>query len=1040
MYRYTLSDDPLAVGKSPNHLLLWRQHEGTIEYLVNWAYVQGRAFSAGVYDHRPLTGGEKTVKTSSRWQGSQIVVLDVDDTSVSLSDIISDPYVMKHAASVFPSSSYTPSKTKAHIIIPLDRFITDLTQYKRVGLQIASNLSFPVDTATLTPSQALYGTVFNQPEMATHVRRLDDGLVLLQEAEPVNVVLALAEYLETNLVVDAASKRREAEHRNSDDDKRRNVILDALKWVLTPEWGEKGRDERLMTIMAAFEGSDSLDIRDAFLDYSSPRWDESSQKETLIAWWERHTPREGGITVSSLFAHAKRNGWLRKSSVDLSNARRINESDLSNWILNVPESRVLLKSATGTGKTQAAIKLIKALQENGDTVRAVFFAPSIKLCYALSNALSNAGVDNTLYIEGGRKTKDSEVLRAATVLVTTLQTFAVKVYTRAEFQHYDLVVIDECDELFSSFMRSGINSAIGSASHVNKTQARRGIDALKYLFETATRILLLDGTMTELSRYLTLKWSGSHSIGVYENMFRRQKASVDFYPTAHHLRDDLVESVKRGKKVVVACDTKAEAQKIEALLVLLKATQKENIIRITGDNAADESVNEFFRDVEAGAKQYQVVIYNSAMGSGVSIVDTVPDVLYLIGTYLTPRKLLQMLNRYRRQVSVKAFISPRDSLYSLPVSERYAQLEDAAKVEAALLGITPVPQEDLAKVVTEAALLVAVDEADQSRSVREFFAALLESDGRLYSIYNPLADPKYRSMYKLAADIVKQQRQEVLSRWRSVPPLRKGEPFPDGMTPEDIAAGLLHGYIDSIFPAHHETKLTDDKVANLALTFGRKRGIISKWARPEEMVTSSMSELMDGRRETIVYRLYAARIELFTTLNILFPDSLEKYSDVELKGNAEAFCKEVRKRQAIYDLIATYECRVAAVERKPDVIKKAVTYARQILKSFGLSVKRDNGKRDGEGGRERQTEVLKLDDLQKVLGLMGIYESVDLSHFNKPAFDAVKIQADVVSKQFSKLSKTERQEIVDTIQSTEVSFFDAVLISDYLGEDDGLYV
>src|SRR5690606_28244964 len=180
-----------------------------------------------------------------------------------------------------------------------------------------------------------------------------------------------------------------------------------------------------------------------------------------------------------------------------------------------------------------------------------------------------------------------------------------------------------------------------------------GMDALAAVFQKAKQVLLLDGTATELSRYVMESWSPRGSTGVYVNTFTRDKAPVTLYSHLAGMRDDIVTQAAEGKRLVIATDTKSEANLIETLLVLSEAAKREEILRVTADTAADHRVNEFFKDVEAGAKQYRIVIYNSAMGSGVSIVDTCPDVLYLISTYLAPRKLLQILNRYRRQSDVR---------------------------------------------------------------------------------------------------------------------------------------------------------------------------------------------------------------------------------------------------------------------------------------------------------------------------------------------------------------------------------------------------
>src|SRR5690554_5945624 len=109
LYNYTKTADPLARGKSPQHLTLWQPAQGTIDDLVQWAYVEGLAFAAGTFDHNaPLQDNEKTHKIARLWRGASLIVLDVDDAQgLTRADILADPAIQRHAGAVFPSSSYS---------------------------------------------------------------------------------------------------------------------------------------------------------------------------------------------------------------------------------------------------------------------------------------------------------------------------------------------------------------------------------------------------------------------------------------------------------------------------------------------------------------------------------------------------------------------------------------------------------------------------------------------------------------------------------------------------------------------------------------------------------------------------------------------------------------------------------------------------------------------------------------------------------------------------------------------------------------------
>lgn len=1036
-YFYTRAADPEARGKTPQHLYKWASAHTTLQALLKWAYVGGYAFATGIFDlDADLIDGEKTHRNARLWLGTEIVLIDIDHTELSLEDIKADPYVKAHAGAVFPSSSHSHYNTKAHILFPLKDRITDARQYKEVVTEIQSKLSFPTDRATLNPTLPTFGTVYTHPEMRDHDKTLDDGLCWInKKCEPLDFHVILAERLargeylpvvdEIEIHKNADLSRRVQNHLSAQTEQQTHVVLDALRFALTDEWGEQDRDERLTLIMAAFHGSNDPRVLDTFITYSSPRWDSSTQKANLVYWWENHKPRAGGLTVATLFALAREQGWLRTSSIELREYEEIEYEEIGDFLIrdDLPD-RLLLKSPTGTGKTNGAIRLLKKL---GEGARAIFFSPSIKLCHALSAELTRSGIDNTLYIDG-TQTKDSETLRRAQVLVTTLQTYAVKAYTAGiKVEEYDLVVLDECDELLSAFVRSGISGKLAPPSHVDKLQARLGIDALANLFKNAKRVFLLDGTMTDLSRYIMKAWAGEHAVGVYVNTYTREKANVTIYGSLQTIRDEIVHNAALNKRLVIACDTKAEAGLIEKLLYITEAAKPEEVIRITGDTAADVRVLSFFDNVEQGASEYRIVIYNSAMGSGVSIINTTPDVLYLIASYLPPRKLLQILNRYRVQKEVRAYVRFSENLYSGGIAERYIQIQDAAQAEEILSGLDRLDREDIAKVVSNAALLVATDEFEQRRSIREFLIQLLKDEGREIS-FHASESVRYEKEVIEAKELIQQAKEEIRSSWRQVAPIKRGQAFPKNMTPEDVARGLLHGYISEIFPEYNETKLEDHEIAKLAINFGKKRGTLKRWLNPDLVMNTTLAEMQDRRKETVAFRLYYIRIELITCLGILFPSLEDKYDDDDIYDRAREFNLSVRERETAFDLIAPLDRKYSIIDHSTDdVVEKAIKFARVILKSIGLGIKRTNGKRVNGESRIRRSRVTHINDLYNFVLLSGIGSVEDVQDFNLARFTQAHLEIQKAMKAYKRFSDNDKNEVAETLNILDsVSFPTAV--------------
>lgn len=1038
-FSFTRNLEPSAIGKNPYALntKLWERTSGTLEDLVKWAYVDGKTFAPGLFDLAPLKPNEDTPRTAERWIGSDIIVVDIDDApGWTFDKIVNLDFNVKYLAAAFPSSRYKPAYIKMHLVYVLSERVTDATQYKEVGRWVASQMGVKVDTSTLTPNQPIYGTFFTEPEMVNRVKSPNDELIYLNDDasfviphEALAARLAQGVYQPnvnpTDLInPDETLNRRVKAHYNATAAARTRVTLEALSYALTPEWGELERQQRLTLLMAAHAASNDYSVRDAFLEYDSPRWNDSSQKLKLAAWWDSHKPKPDGLSVATLFYLARMRGWLKYSNVELSGCKEIYTEEVGDWLEDLDEvpKRLLLKSGTGTGKTQGAIRLLKKL----DVPKSIFFAPSIKLCMALSAELDKAGVENTLYIEKNR-TKNAEVLKSAQVLVTTLQTFATKVLNSGiDLGVYEYVVIDESDELISSFVRSGVGSKIAHASHVTRAQAKSGIEALSKLCKLSKYVLCFDGTATNLSRYILETFSES-KVDVYTNTYTRDKADVTLVPDVQSIRDLIYTHVKAGLRVVVATDTKEEAELVEQLLLMGEVAKRDEVIRITGDTIYDKRVNAFFQDVEEGAKQYRVVIYNSAMGSGVSITETVPDAFMFIGTYLSPRKMIQMINRYRVQSTVFAYIAPRESLYADTVEERYQRLQDAIQHEARLSGLNPVRRTELSNIVTHAALLSAQDEFDQLRSVKDFVVRLLHEDGRdIYHMKKVSLSAETTEALELAKGLLSELDERILEGWRDVPPLGRDAVIPDNYDGEMIAKGVLHNTIVTEVP-DYETKseqlqLSDSELALAVLRFRKHRWTLDRFFKPENLLTFTSAELFDQRRELVTLRLYMARVELIGLLGYLIPDTSKSYSMEDLVGT-EKFLTEVGARLSVYNIVASNHLSYGnVVERNEDDEEIAVSLANGIAKSIGLSLKRKNGKRvDGEV-REREVYLDGVNALLLYLTLRGGFfeeNEVPKLEFEPEKFTQFSKQVKEVSKKFSGLSKEDQQEILRTIDTLD---------------------
>jgi hypothetical protein len=108
----------------------------------------------------------------------------------------------------------------------------------------------------------------------------------------------------------------------------------------------------------------------------------------------------------------------------------------------------------------------------------------------------------------------------------------------------------------------------------------------------------------------------------------------------------ILRDMNAGIKGTAACTCEAEAQKLRRFLIQ-NGFRKKRIAIVTG-GAKDKHIQKLLSDVNQYGKQYDIIIYTSAMGTGVSIEIPEFEFAYLLcSNILTSNESLQMLARNR---------------------------------------------------------------------------------------------------------------------------------------------------------------------------------------------------------------------------------------------------------------------------------------------------------------------------------------------------------------------------------------------------------
>jgi hypothetical protein len=1035
--KLTYSLNKHCIGKEPTKLGLTFQPVTTDlnTFLINH-YLKGQAIAAGVF----LTG----YRNNDNWLYSSMIVIDIDEDLQDIDEVWQQGFVQEYCFAAIPSSSYTPGQKKYHLYFATDTAIQDEKYYRRFVQWVSDKLEATTDAAMVKPAQPCYGTVFTKIKWK---KSLDDGLLKINpDAEPLDyeyIYSEIKQRVADNTPIDtkqflalarahslngAISKRAER-HQEQPIEIRTRVTIDALSYALEG-WGRQEYDLWLAMVMSAYAGSNSLEVVHYIINHPSIIWD-VGEKGRLMRWWYQHKPKGDGYTVATLFLLARRTGWLQKTSIDLTDYQEFHAKDVGQWLLSLPvlPKRALIHSGLGTAKTLGAVEVLKHL----NIPKSIFFAPSIKLCTNLSAVLTARGVENTLYIDRG-VIKDEYDLKNAHVLVTTLQSFANKVIKKdVNMSDYNFVCIDESDELISSFARAETGGTLGFSSHVRRYESQWGFYALEQIFDEVEHIYMLDGTATRISKTLADRFTIlSEPVTVYKNQWRRSKSLVYLLDSIYEARKIAIDAVGAGLKTVIAVDTRKEGRLLYEYFLEFGLVDEDDIILITGETHNQTDIQDFFKDVEAGAASKQVVIYNSAMGSGVSIAATRPAIFVQICAHLSPRKNLQLLNRYRQQSLVYVYTQRGENLYHATADERLETVEAVTDNEKELTGLTYEKRTYIADTIKEIARLSVSDEHEQRRSYRDMYIGLLKSDGRDVSepLQDVMIDDNFKQQFKKAQALIDTYNEQVLIDWRSIDPINRDQPPPPDIPLLDYAKGLLHTRINNTVPDNDDLDIDDYELAKLVNEYGRPVRLVERYLKLEDALKVTLENAQNSRLAMTTYRLYLSRLECISQVGLLFDNSIAEIGLDDL--NPAPFLRAIDLRRQTYDLVARRQSRSYAVVNhkfRTDPENAALSMAKALLKPFGFGLKRGHGKRQ-EGKRARKVKVIGNYEVTTLLRLRG--QEVPYISFDVHRLLDYSTQIKPLTEQFYALDSREQKDVMTRLKEGVLTFEDSIALTDVL--------
>jgi len=609
-----------------------------------------------------------TMKSESRnaknFMGSNLVSIDIDKDR-TISEALSDPFSQKHLSMFYPTASHTEQEHRFRLVFKLPRFIENPTEYKTITR--ALQLKYGGDPNAIDVSRIFYGN--SRASVQTWERSIPEDVL----KNLLSTYTLPQSDGHSNITGDASLISRQT----IDPDKElitksgQRIKLSDVEFntsIYCPNHNDKHP--------SAFANKKSDGGRYVFCSTCKASWHDSDRRKVVEDKYEfvKVMREVTGLTpekridrisdVSQLFDHEK----MESPRIFFSNTKHLELSEIKPGL-------TLIRSPKGSGKTESMVDVVKKaiynkrqltlgdfeeLEPDDESVpqrifeRTKFRVLLIGHRRALIRNLCER-LDLFCYLDDLDKSKFQISESRINHYGVCFDSIEMVSFTS---QPYDLVIVDEVEQVLAHLLSSTVRNPIGF------------FNAFKQLISNAKSVVALDADL-DWTSYLTLSSiraskridSKNNSLTVYINEYKSDGKEIEIYQNKRQLIGALLQDIEQGRKIYFSSNSK---KRIDSTYEAIKKEYPDvTMIKVTSENSNDEDTQTFITNAAFESLKYQVVLASPSIGTGVDI--TFPDdkeifqAVYGIYEPLvnTHTDMDQQLSRVRHPEKVKVWISPR---------------------------------------------------------------------------------------------------------------------------------------------------------------------------------------------------------------------------------------------------------------------------------------------------------------------------------------------------------------------------------------------
>jgi origin of replication binding protein len=566
------------------------------------------------------------------------VAIDSDGT-VPLQDALSDPFIQQYGALWYTTASHgKDGLDHFRVIFVLESPIEKGEQYRTVLAALAAR--FNTDTKIADASRCFFGNRGCAPTILGNILPDVELKALVRQGREADENRRSA--LLSSPITHASEQVKEGSVRSPD------VIPDDLQIRLAH--GGTGIIREIPPRAAVHCPFHDDGHPSAFTLRSKSGYPGLHCSACHQTWWAQRPPQaiydfyHYDAKVRELSAHqAGRLGSNKQAII-------INQPFLSD--IEPIKGVTLVKSPKGTGKTTALKKLVDNAKATGQSVLLIGHRQVLLRELASRLGLECYLDDTNLGGEYGTPRPDY---------------YAISVDSLPRRlrlpRPYDIVIVDECEQVFRHVTAKTVKDPYAV---MTRLQSYIGDAISLYLCDADLNLVTLNFVFSERAK------DKSVPVRLILNTYVSENRVCEMYTEQEALIVDLVNSVRAGKRLFVACNSKRRA-KLLARVISKELGGAGRVLLITAEEKVNQEVQDFLADIPAKYPLYQAVVASPAIGTGIDI--TFPggaqevDVVYgFFNSGINSHyDVDQQLGRVRNPGEVKVWVCDRQSRFETEV-------------------------------------------------------------------------------------------------------------------------------------------------------------------------------------------------------------------------------------------------------------------------------------------------------------------------------------------------------------------------------------